>query len=130
MSLEVAQLLAAAGEPAAAVVEAQRALTTFDGLGAKLLADRTEALLRSLGSRTHRVGRSPDTSLAELSRREREVLELLRGGLTNAEIAARLFISGRTAEHHVGRVLGKLGMRSRAEAAAFATAHLIGGTDT
>jgi DNA-binding NarL/FixJ family response regulator len=58
------------------------------------------------------------------------VLELLRGGLTNAEIAARLYISGRTAEHHVGRVLGKLGMRSRAEAAAFATARLNRGTDT
>lgn len=123
-SLEAAQVLAAAGDRAAAVVEAQRALATFDRLGAKLLADRTDALLRSLGSRARAVGRAPDAAVAELSRREREVLDLLRQGLTNAEIAARLYISGRTAEHHVGRVLGKLGVRSRAEAAAFAVAHL------
>ena len=52
--------------------------------------------------------------------REREVLDLLRQGLTNAEIGNRLFISPKTAEHHVGRVLTKLGVRSRAEAAAVA----------
>jgi DNA-binding CsgD family transcriptional regulator len=68
--------------------------------------------------------------MADLSRREHEVLRLLCQGLTNAEIAGRLYISGRTAEHHVGRVLGKLGVRSRAEAAAVALAHGNGGTDT
>jgi DNA-binding CsgD family transcriptional regulator len=51
-----------------------------------------------------------------------QVLDLVRAGLTNAEIGARLFISTKTAEHHVGRVLAKLGVRSRAEAAAVATA--------
>jgi DNA-binding CsgD family transcriptional regulator len=122
--LELAQVLAGMGERAGAVIEAQRALATFDRLGANLLVDRTDALLRSLGARARGIGRVPDAALAELSRREREVLELLREGLTNAEIAARLFISARTAEHHVGRVLGKLGVRSRAEAAAFAVAHL------
>jgi DNA-binding NarL/FixJ family response regulator len=130
VSLEVAQVLARAGRPAAAVVEAQRALAISDALGATLLADRTQFLLRSLGSRVHPIGRARDAALAGLTGREREVLELLRGGLTNAEIAARLYISGRTAEHHVGRVLGKLGMRSRAEAAAFATARLNRGADT
>jgi DNA-binding CsgD family transcriptional regulator len=42
-------------------------------------------------------------------------------GLTNAEIGGRLYITPKTAEHHVGRVLTKLGVRSRAEAAALAT---------
>ncbi|MGR7027657.1 helix-turn-helix transcriptional regulator [Geodermatophilus sp. URMC 62] len=130
VSMEVAEVLTRAGDRAAAVVEAQRALATFDRLGAKLLADRTGALLRSLGSRSRGMVRAPDAAAADLSRREREVLELLRQGLTNGEIAARLFISGRTAEHHVGRVLNKLGMRSRAEAAAFAVAHLNGGSST
>jgi DNA-binding CsgD family transcriptional regulator len=57
---------------------------------------------------------------ASLTPREIEVLSLVRAGLTNAEIADRLFISPKTAEHHVGRILTKLGVRSRGEAAATA----------
>jgi DNA-binding NarL/FixJ family response regulator len=122
ISLEVAQVLGDLRDAPAAIIEAQRALASFDRLGAKLQADRTDALLRSLGSRSRGVGRSPGAGLAALSGREREVLALLREGLTNGEIGSRLFISGKTAEHHVGRVLSKLGVRSRAEAAAIAAA--------
>ena len=124
IALEMAEVLAGSGDVAGAVVEAQRALGTFDRLGAKLLADRTDALLRSLGGRARGVGRTPEAAQSALSGREREVLTLVGEGLTNAEIAARLFISPKTAEHHVGRVLAKLGVRSRAEAAAFAATHL------
>jgi DNA-binding NarL/FixJ family response regulator len=45
------------------------------------------------------------------------VLEVLRGGLTNAEIAQRLYLSPRTVDHHVSAILAKLGVSSRAEAA-------------
>jgi DNA-binding NarL/FixJ family response regulator len=61
-----------------------------------------------------------DRAVGELSVREREVLDLIRQGSTNAEIAARLYISPKTAEHHVSRILAKLGVRTRTEAAAVA----------
>jgi DNA-binding NarL/FixJ family response regulator len=121
ISLELAELLAA-DDPAAATIEAGLALTTFDRLGATLHADRANALLRSLGTRSRATGRPPAAAVAGLSRREGEVLALLAEGLTNAEIGARLFISAKTAEHHVSHVLAKLGVRSRAEAAAVGVA--------
>jgi DNA-binding NarL/FixJ family response regulator len=56
--------------------------------------------------------------------RKLEVLRLLGEGLTNAEIAARLYISTKTVATHVGNVFAKLHLRNRAEAAAFAHRHL------
>lgn len=53
------------------------------------------------------------------SRREDEVARLIAEGLTNAEIAARLFIATRTAETHVQHILNKLGFRRRAQIAAW-----------
>jgi non-specific serine/threonine protein kinase len=58
-----------------------------------------------------------------LSRRETEVLRLLADGKSNQEIAAALFISPHTAAHHVGSILNKLGLDSRAAAAAYAVRH-------
>jgi DNA-binding NarL/FixJ family response regulator len=55
---------------------------------------------------------------AGLTRRQQEIVALLAEGLSDAEIAARLFLSTKTVSHHVSAVLAKLGVRSRAEAAA------------
>ena len=103
-----------------AVVEARAALAIFDRLGARAYADRTAALLRRLGDseRTRMV--SLPAAVGALTSREGDVLDLVRQGLTNAQIGERLFISPKTAEHHVSSMLGKLGVRSRAEAAAMA----------
>jgi DNA-binding CsgD family transcriptional regulator len=52
------------------------------------------------------------------------VLRLIGEGLSNRDIGSRLFISPKTAEHHVGRIYVKLGLKSRAEAAAYAVRNL------
>lgn len=62
---------------------------------------------------------SPAAALG-LTEREAEVVALIAEGLSNKEIGARLFITEKTASHHVSSVLGKLGVARRAEAAALA----------
>jgi DNA-binding NarL/FixJ family response regulator len=60
------------------------------------------------GTRAHPEGLTP---------RQAEILDLLAGGLTNAQIAERLVLSVRTVDHHVSAVLEKLGVATRGEAA-------------
>jgi DNA-binding CsgD family transcriptional regulator len=103
-----------------AVTEARSALQALDRMGASAEGDRAAAFLRELGV----TGRTGPRDGALLSRREREVLRLVAEGLSNAEIAERLFISTKTAGNHVSNILTKLGLRSRTEAAAFALLNL------
>ena len=114
--LELARALAAA-KPELAVAEARSALGAFEELGAGGDADAADALLRSLGA----PGRTGPKRVGPLTRREQEVLRLVGLGLSNPEIAQRLFISRKTAAHHVSNVLAKLGVRNRAGAIAYAT---------
>jgi DNA-binding NarL/FixJ family response regulator len=102
---------------ALAVREAGIALSTFEQLGAARDADAVAALLRTLGARAVRAA---PRGVGLLTRREREVLGLLGAGLSNPAISERLYVSRRTVEHHVSNVLHKLGLSSRAEAAASA----------
>ncbi len=82
--------------------------------------DETRALLRRLGDGQPVAG--PNV----LTAREREVAALLVAGLSNGEMAGRLFISTKTASVHVSNILAKLGMTSRAEIAAWASRNGLG----
>ena len=90
------------------------ALDEFDRIGAALWADRAREELRASGETT----RPRDPSLVDrLTPRELEIALLAADGLTNKEIGARLFLSPKTVELHLGRVYRKLGIRSRTELA-------------
>ena len=97
--------------------EARTALAVFEDLGASRDADAAAALMRDLGIKAARTG---PKNTGRLTGREQEVLALLGEGLSNPEIAGRLFLSRKTVEHHVARILSQLGLRGRAEAAALA----------
>jgi DNA-binding CsgD family transcriptional regulator len=99
---------------------AQRAaLEIFDRLGAIPAAARLRRQMRAGGSRA--VPRGPiavtRANAAGLTRRQVQVLGLLHEALSNSEIAARLCISAKTAEHHVSAIMARLGVSSRQEAA-------------
>ena len=96
------------------------ALPVLDDLGARAVGALFRGRLRELGVNSIPRGRSAATRAnpAGLTERQLDVLALLVDGLTNAEIAARLVISPRTADHHVSAILDKLEVRTRKEAAA------------
>jgi DNA-binding CsgD family transcriptional regulator/tetratricopeptide (TPR) repeat protein len=113
---EAALALAGTGDPAAL----RRALDMLHALGARAAAAVVARRLRALGQRGVRRGPRPATAAnpAGLTRRETEVLRLLATGLSNAKIAARLGLSGRTVDHHVSAIFRKLGVRTRSDASA------------
>jgi DNA-binding CsgD family transcriptional regulator len=103
--------------------EAQhQALSIFDRLGAVPAASRLRRRMRAAGVRA--IPRGPNTRTlanpAGLTARQAQVLNLLGEHLSNSEIAERLCISAKTAEHHVGAVMARLNAGSRREAAAAA----------
>jgi DNA-binding CsgD family transcriptional regulator len=85
------------------------ALELFDELGAPLWSEKAAAELARIPGR----GRAP----SELTETERRVAELVAEGLSNKEVAARLFVTVRTVEANLTKVYGKLGIRSRTELA-------------
>lgn len=102
----------------------RQALEIFDRLGAVPAAARVRKQLRAGGARA--VPRGPiagtRANAAGLTRRQVEVLGLVGEGLSNAEIAGRLCISAKTAEHHVSAIMARLDAPTRQGAAAAARA--------
>ncbi|WP_233159279.1 response regulator transcription factor [Actinophytocola xanthii] len=67
--------------------------------------------------------RPGSTPVAMLTDRETEVLRLIAAGATNREIASRLYLSEGTVKNHIARILGRLGLRDRTQAAIYARDH-------
>jgi DNA-binding CsgD family transcriptional regulator len=89
----------------------REALATFEDLGAGPWATRAEQELRASGE----TARRRDANAAvELTPTERQVAQLVRGGLSNREVAAQLFVSPRTVDFHLRNVFAKTGIASRA----------------
>ncbi|MFE6024757.1 response regulator [Streptomyces niveus] len=101
------------------LIEAVRTVARGEGLIAPAVTRRLIAEFASPAA--VRSADAPDlTVLDSLTRREREVLSCLGGGLSNAEIAVRLDMAEATVKTHMSRLLGKLELRSRVQAAVLA----------
>ena len=115
-----ADLLAAAGRTGEARIQLTAAQDGYARLDAAWDAARSDARLRAHGIRrgAHGPRRRPKSGWAALTETEAKVAALLAEGLSNPDIAARMFTSRRTVQYHVSNILAKLGLSSRVELAA------------
>jgi DNA-binding NarL/FixJ family response regulator len=108
----------------------REALAFFDAHGNDRVASACRSLLRRAGVAVPRrrgdTGVPADLRAVGVTSRELEVLQLLGEGLTNQEIAARLYLSPRTVERHVANLSVKTGVERRAQLVALAARSLIG----
>jgi DNA-binding NarL/FixJ family response regulator len=119
--LALAMSLEALGRIPAAEREAHAAMIACKELGAERELARAEAILTHLrGLAQTEPEQAEAISQALLSPRQQEVLRLIAQGFSDAEIADRLTLSQHTVHRHVGNILTKLGVRSRAAAIAYA----------
>ena len=114
-ALSEGRLLTARGRRREGVAELSRAAALL--AGAEPFLRRIEADLAAAGMHAPRQepGRRGSHRLLELTDRERDVVALVRRGLTNREAAAELYVSDKAVEYHLGNVYAKLGIRSRRE---------------
>ena len=112
---EQAMALVDTSDPA----DVRAGLDLLDRLGADAVAAKVRLELRNRGMATVPSRRRSSTpgNAAGLTVREIELLRLLESGLTNAELAERLYISPKTVDHHVSAIISKLNVRNRREAA-------------
>ncbi|MEU1541167.1 response regulator transcription factor [Actinacidiphila glaucinigra] len=91
--------------------------------GQSMLDPATTARLMNSLRQQDETPEPQDEALAALTPREREILELIGEGLTNRQIGNRLFLSEKTVKNHISRMLAKLGVERRIQAAVLATQH-------
>ena len=120
--LGLASAAAGAGDRPGAAAAVEEVAAVAGALGAKPLSEAADTLARRIGLRSaaHPVATGTET----LTDREREVLRLVAEGRSNSGIAQQLYISPKTASVHVSRIIAKLAVASRGEAAA--VAHRLG----
>ena len=125
--LRAAEAFVAAGDRAAAAEPLAAAIAAAEAMEAAPLAEAGRALARGARVRIEAAARAPEPEPAApfgLTPREHEVLLLVAEGRTNREIGEQLFMSEKTASVHVSRILAKLDVGGRVEAAA--VAHRLG----
>jgi DNA-binding CsgD family transcriptional regulator len=116
LRIALGEALLATGDRAGALVSVRRAIDGELARWPGVRRDRAENLARRLQGASARAD-------GELTAREREVASLVADGLTNGQLAERLFISPKTAAVHVSNILAKLALSTRAEIAAWAVRH-------
>jgi DNA-binding CsgD family transcriptional regulator len=89
------------------------ALGLFEQMGMEAFAARARRELRATGETARR--RPAATGIEQLTAHEAQIARLARDGLTNPEIGARLFLSPRTVQYHLGNVFAKVGISSRSQ---------------
>ncbi|BFU46164.1 helix-turn-helix transcriptional regulator [Krasilnikovia sp. MM14-A1004] len=120
--LGLAGAAAGAGDRAVAAASVEEAVAVGAALGARPLCEAADTLARRIGLRA--AGQPASAGTEVLTSREREVLRLVAEGHSNGRIAERLYISPKTASVHVSRIIAKLDVANRVEAAA--VAHRLG----
>ena len=111
--------------PPAELVSAIRTVARGDAVVSprvtrRLLEEYADTLPDLAAGESSSEGKGQHPAIAQLTEREREVLLAVADGLSNAEIAERLYVSEATVKSHVGRLLAKLGLRDRVQAVVFA----------
>ncbi len=115
-AIEIAKLRLEIAKVTGRLDDFVKAIDGFKAIDLDHMVDRATEIANGMGVRIHKRRRQSNGAL-ELTERQRTIALMISSGKTNAEIAAALFITKRTAEHHVDHIRNKLGVRSRLEIA-------------